>query len=172
MRWLLALALPLIFAGSATAQTLGVTGVNDYWLTPGGLPGGLSCKSLTFVTPGVINLNVSAAPNTSFYSLWFTCGCHPCSPIPAMGISSCLPPPTTACPSTNQFLEVGVLNPCVHILTICGVTNGAGLASIPIFVPAGPPFFLSTQTILLGPNACLVSPWSMLFSQGWNVTFL
>ncbi len=172
MRIQLALALSLFLANAATAQTLGVAGVNDYWITPGGSPGGFSCKPLTLVLPVTMNLNVSAAPNTSFYSLWFTCGCLPCSPFPAMGTSVCLPPATSTCPSSNQFAEVGVLNPCVFIFSICGVTSAAGLASIPVAVPAGPPFFLSTQSFILGPPPCVVAPWNVMLSQGWNVTFV
>lgn len=170
---LLGLLLSLLLPTAVVAQTQGVPGVNDYWITPGGAPGGFSCKAMNFVTPNVLNMNVSAAPNTPFYVFWFTCPCVACMQAPAMGTSSCLPPPTSACPASNQFLEVGVINPCQLLIAMPSLTNSAGLGTIQISVPlATNPFILSTQTVFLGPATCVVSPWSLLLSQGWNVTFV
>ena len=60
----------LLLASTLAAQgTLGVLGVNDYWITPGGGPGSQSCKALTVVTPTTINLNFSCAPSTPFVIL-------------------------------------------------------------------------------------------------------
>ena len=168
-----ALLLSLLLPGVVAGQTLGVSGVNNYWITPGGTPGGFSCKAMNFVTPNTMSMNVSAAPSTPFYVFWFTCPCVACMQAPAMGISSCLPPPTSACPASNQFLEVGVINPCQFLFALPSLTNSAGLGTIQIPVPlATSPFLLSTQTVFLGPATCVVSPWSLLFSQGWNVTFV
>lgn len=170
---LLALLLSVLLPSALTGQTLGVTGVNDYWVTPGGTPGGFSCKAMNFVTPGILSMKVSGAPGTPFYVFWFTCPCVACMTTPPMGTSSCLPPPTSACPSSNQFLEVGVINPCQFLMSFPSVTNSAGQGTINITVPlATNPFLLSTQTVFLGPAACVVSPWLVLFSQAWNVTFV
>lgn len=163
----------LLLASTLAAQgTLGVLGVNDYWVTPGGSPGSQSCKSLTVVTPTTINLNFSCAPSTPFVILFATCPCVACSATPPMGTSSCLPPPSSACPASNQFWEAGVIAPCL-LIVLSGVSNTAGFASIPIPVPlASPPYLLSTQAAFLGPAACVVTPWSLLFSPAWNLSFI
>ncbi len=165
--------LALLLAGALSAQTPGIAGVNDYWITPGGTPGGMSCKALTLVTPLTMNLNFSCAPGTPFYILFATCPCVQCWTVPPLGTSTCLPLPTAACPSSNQFWEVGVIAPCSLIVVFGGVSNAAGFASIPIPVPlAVNPFLLSTQTVFLGPPPCVVTPWSLLFSQAWNLSFV
>jgi hypothetical protein len=170
---LFAQTLALLLGNAAHAQTQGVNGVNNYWITPGGLPGGFSCKPLTFNTAGFMTMRVSGAPNTPFYCTWWTCPCVACMTTPPQGSSSCLPPPTAACPSSNQFLEVGVINPCGLLTMFGGLTDAAGQATITIFVPfTANPFILSTQTIFLGAPGCVVAPWSLLFSQAWNVTFV
>ena len=172
MRRLVPFLIALASAGAALAQTPGVAGVNDYWVTPNGTPGGSSCKPLTLVTPLTMNLNFSCAAGTPFVVAFATCPCVPCWNVPAMGTSTCLPPPSSACPGSNQFLEVGVIAPC-SIFFIGGVANAAGFANIPIPVPlANPPFLLSSQTVFLGPATCVVTPWSLLFSQAWNLSFV
>ena len=168
----LALCVSFLLFGSTLAQTPGVAGTNDYWITPGGTPGGSSCKPLTLVTPLTMNLNFSCAPGTPFVIVFATCPCVACWNLPPMGTSTCLPPPSSACPSSNQFLEVGVIAPC-SLFFFPGVANAAGSATIPVFVPlAVNPFLLSTQTAFLGPATCVVPPWNLLFSQGWNLTFI
>lgn len=168
-----ALLTSLLLASTVTAQgTLGIAGVNDYWMTPGGSPGAQSCKALTMVTPLTMNLNFSCAPGTPFVIIFATCPCVACSGTPPMGTSTCLPPPSSACPSSNQFWEAGVIAPCT-LFVLSGVANAAGFASIPIPVPlASPPYLLSTQTAFLGPAACVVTPWFLLFSPAWNLSFI
>jgi hypothetical protein len=172
MRYSFLLSLALTLNASLAAQTPGVAGVNDYWITPGGTPGGVSCKFVNIVTPTTMTLNVSAAPNTPFVIVWSTCPCIPCSPVPAFGTSGCLPGPSSACGSSNQFLEVGLMSSCLTF-TMTGVTSTAGTAAIPILVPpASPPFRMSSQVALLGAPSCVVAPFSLLLSQGWNVSFM
>lgn len=173
MRRLASLLPPLLLVSTLAAQgTLGVAGVNDYWITPGGSPGAQSCASLTLVTPLTMNLNFTCAPGTPFVIVFATCPCVPCSSIPPMGTSTCLPPPSATCPTSNQFWEAGVIAPCT-LFVVPGVANAAGFATIPIPVPlASPPYLLSTQTAFLGPAACVVTPWSLLFSPAWNLNFI
>lgn len=156
---------------TATAQTVGATGFNDYWITPGGLPNAISCAPLTVNTPTTINMNVSAAPGTPYVIFWSFCGCVPCTPAPAFGISGCLPGPTSACTSSNQFLEVVLLGGCVTF-SIPGIVNTAGFGTTPLPVPlVSPPMTLGSQVAFFGPAACVVPPFNVLMSPGWSVTF-
>lgn len=163
----------LLLCATISAQTPGVAGVNDYWVTPGGLPGGSSCKPLTLVTPLTMNLNFNCAPNTPVYVFFATCPCVACWTVPAMGTSTCLTPPSSACPSSNQFLEIGVIAPCALFGIPAGVANAAGFLTVPIPVPlAINPYLLSSQAVFLGPPTCVVTPWSVLMSQAWNLSFV
>lgn len=172
MRILSTILLTLCVSASAAAQTLGVFAVNDYWITPGGASGGYSCKALTVVTPATITMNVANAGGGNYAILWSTCPCTACWAAPALGSSGCLPPPTTACPSSNQFLEILFAPGCTNIV-IAGVMNAAGFGSIPASIPpTSPPITLGTQTIFLNPPACVAPPFNVLMSQGWNVTFV
>lgn len=171
MRNLLRVALAATFAAVLPAQTVGVTGFNDYWITPGGLPNSSSCAPLTINTPVTINMNVSTAPGTPYVIFWSFCGCVPCAPVPAFASSGCLPGPTSACPSSNQFLEVVLFGGCVTF-ALPGMTNSAGFGTTPLPVPAtSPPITLGTQVAFLGPVGCTVAPFNVLVSPAWNVTF-
>lgn len=163
--------LSALLACSLVAQTPGVPGTNDYWVTPGGTPGGSSCKAVTLTMPLTMTMNTSCQGG-SFVILWSTCLCAQCAPVPAIGIAGCLPGPSSACSSSNQFLEVPVLSPCITF-TFSGVTNAAGFGSIQVPVPpVGPPVTLSSQAIFLTPPGCLPPPFFVLLSQAWNVTFV
>jgi hypothetical protein len=99
------------------------------------------------------------------------CGCTPCAPIPAMGISGCLPPPSSACPGSNQFLEADVLSGCSLLLLLGGQVNTAGFGTLPLPVPpVSPPITVGMQSAFLGPPACVVAPFGLLFSPAWSVT--
>jgi hypothetical protein len=170
MHHLLHLACTSFLAAAAAAQTVGVTGVNDYWITPGGAPNATSCAALTVNTPAVLSLNASAAPGTTFIVFLSACGCAPCNPVPALATSSCLPGPSTACPSSNQFLEALLFAGCAWFV-VPGLTNAAGSGSITFPVPAiSPPIVVGTQAAFLGPAACVVAPFNVLMSPGWNLT--
>jgi hypothetical protein len=157
---------------TATAQTTGVTLVNDFWITPGGLPNSTSCAPLTVNTPATINLNVSATPNGTVWAVLLSfCGCTPCAPFPAMGISGCLPPPSTACPSSNQFLEANFFSGCATLVLFGGGLNSAGFGTLALPVPlTSPPLTVGMQSIFFGPAACVVAPFNLLFSPAWSVT--
>src|SRR5262245_54686567 len=105
----------LLLLGSLAAQTPGVSGVNDYYIVPGGTSGGSSCQPLTITPPAQMVLTIVAAPSTNYAIVWSTCPCTACSVVPPMGTSTCLPAPTAACPTSNQFLEVGLLGSCTTI---------------------------------------------------------
>lgn len=171
MRHALALLFSLSISVAMCAQTPAVSGLNDYWITPGGSPGGMSCKPLTLNTPLVMSLNTKSTPGLIYVILWSTCPCTACNLVPVMGSSTCLPPPTAACPTSNQFLEAPIALSCTTI-TIQGMTNtsagGVNLVPVPLTSPA---VTLSTQTIFFGPFNCLSAPFSVLLSQAWNVTF-
>ena len=172
MRKLLALALATSLTGVVSAQTVGVTGSNDYWLTPGGLPNAVSCQPLTFVTPGNLTMNVTGAPGLPYVVFWSFCGCVPCNGLPAMGTSGCLPPASSACPSSNQFLEVLLFSGCVTF-SLIGTVNAAGFGSLVLPVPlVSPPITVGTQAIFIGPPACVVAPFNVLLSPGWSVTLV
>ena len=172
MRKLDSLALLLFLSAPLAAQTPGVSGINDYFIVPGGLPGGSSCKPLTITTPTTMTMSLAGAANTNFAIVWSTCLCVACSPLPPMGTSTCLPAPTALCPSSNQFLEVGLFGSCTTV-TFNGVTNPNGNMKVVVPLAAvGSPVTLSTQAVFLGPPACVVTPWLLLFSQTWNVTFV
>ena len=161
-----------VLTGVLSAQTPGVTAVNDYYILPGGTSGGSSCKPLTITTPATMILNLVGAPSTAFVMVWSTCPCVACAPIPPMGTSTCLPPPTATCPASNQFLEVGLLGSC-SLLMFNGTTTTAGAVRVVVPVPpVGPPVTLSTQAVMVGAPACVVTPFSLLFSQAWSVTFI
>ena len=173
MNALRTLALCLCFSASIAAQTLGVNNVNNYWITPGGTPGGYSCKSLTVVTPATITMNVSCANFGAIFAIvWSSCPCTACLVTPPMGTSACLPPPTTACPSSNQFLELTFAPGCPNII-LTGTVNSAGGAAIPLSIPlVSSPVTLGTQAVFLAPATCVVAPFNVMVSQGWNVTFI
>lgn len=172
MRSLLFALLASVLPSVAAAQTLGTTGINDYWITPGGTPGGLSCKPLTLVTPLTMTMNTSCTPGLVFVISWSTCACVACAPFPPIGIAPCLAGPTSACPASNQFLESSLFSPCITF-QIVGQTNTAGGGVIPINVPpVGPSVTLSTQAFFFGPAGCPPPPFGLLMSQAWNVTFI
>lgn len=173
MRKLFAFTVAASLAALATAQTPGVTLVNDFWITPGGLPNQTSCAPLTLTTPLNMNLNASAAPGTPWYVIISFCGCTPCSPLPPMGTSGCLPPPSSACPGSNQFLEAQIFSGCPWIIFPAGAMNAAGFATLSIPVPpTSPPITVGIQSFFLGPPACVVTPFSVLMSPGWSVTLI
>jgi hypothetical protein len=171
MRKLFALLLTATAGNLASAQTTGVTGINDYWITPGGLPNATSCAPLTINTPTTVNMNVSAAAGVPYAVFWSFCGCVPCNPVPAFGTSGCLGSPSTACPSSNQFLEVMLFSGCATII-VASVTNAAGMGVISLNVPlVSAPITLGSQAAFFGPATCVVTPFNVLMSPGWNVTF-
>lgn len=174
MRLLSALLLSLCLPTAVAAQTLGVSGINNYWLMPGGTPGGSSCRPLIFTTPGILTMNVSSVPAISYVVLWSTCPCNACSGVPALGIAGCLPPPSATCPVSNQFLESPIFAPCTTF-TFTGTTTAAGSGAITVPVPwIGPiPAKLSSQTIFFGgPAGCPPPPFFVLVSQAWDVGFV
>lgn len=171
MRSLFLALLGLLLPVAVSAQTQGVAGVNDYWITPGATPGGFSCRGVIMPTPVTMTMNLSAGASTNFVILWGTCPCQGCSTTFPLISSPCLPAPTSNCPSSNQFLDVLPFSSCT-LITINGTTTPAGTAGIPIFVPAvGTPVTLSTQAVILGPLACLPAAFPVLVSQAWNVKF-
>ena len=172
MRPLAPLAFSLLLSGVLAAQTPGVSLVNDYYIIPGGTSGGASCKPLTITTPTTMFLTLVGAPSTAFAVVWSTCPCVACSPLPPMGTSSCLPAPSTACPTSNQFLEVGLFGSC-STLTFNGTTSTGGGLRIQVPVPpVGTPVTLSTQAVFVGAPGCVVAPFNLLLSQAWSVTFV
>ena len=66
MRSRLSLLASLVLTTAITAQTQGVTNINDYWVTPGGTPGGFSCKAVTLVTPLTMTLRTTTTPGAIF----------------------------------------------------------------------------------------------------------
>lgn len=174
MRLLSTLLLSLFLPTALAAQTQGVSGINNYWLTPGGTPGGSSCKPLLFTTPGNLTMNASSVAGVSYVVLWSTCPCIACSAVPALGIASCLPPPSSACFASNQFLESPIVAACITF-NFSGVTTAAGSGSITVPVPSvgSVPVKLSSQTIFFGgPPGCPPAPFFVLVSQAWDVGFI
>ena len=172
MRTLSLLASSLLLTGMLCAQTPGVSGVNDYYIVPGGASGGASCKPLTIFTPATMVLTLVGAPSTAYVIVWSTCPCVACSPLVPMGTSSCLPAPSAACPTSNQFLEVGLFGSC-STLAFNGTTTASGAVRIVVPLSAvSIPITLSTQAAFVGAPGCVVPPLGLLFSQAWSVTFV
>ena len=165
------LFLTLFLNALLVGQTTTFPGINDYWITPGGTQGGISCKALTLTTPLLMTMNESCLAGAPFVIIWSTCPCAACNPLPPLLPSLCVPAPTSACPGSNQFLEVGLGSSCITV-TIPGTATAAGAAVIPAFIPTvGSPITLSTQTIFL-PSPCSGGSFSALVSQAWSVKFI
>ena len=172
MRNCAAVLLTLFSNGLLASQTTTSPGINDYWITPVGTPGGISCKPLTLTTPLTMTMNESCLPGAAYAIVWSTCPCVACSAIPPLLPSLCPPGPTAACPGSNQFLEVGLLGSSCLTVTFAGTATTAGTAAIPVFVPTvGSPVTLSTQTIFLN-SPCSGGSFNALVSQAWNVKFI
>jgi hypothetical protein len=170
---IIALTVAASLAALSAAQTPGVTLVNDFWITPGGLPNQTSCAPLTVNTPATINFNVSSAPGTFSIIIISFCGCTPCAPAPAMGSSTCLPPPSTACPSSNQFIEALIFGGCPWIVVPGPTSNSAGFGTLPFPVPpVSPPITVGMQSVFLGPPTCVVTPFNVLMSPAWSVNLI
>lgn len=171
-------AFAFLLATTATAQTTGVIGINDYTVSGLG-SGSTSCTPLCFPNGGVtLNLAISA-PAGSFAIVVFNfCPCTACSlPAPA---NACLPAiPPTACGASNQSLDMNLTAACGIAFSAFVATNSAGTLSLALPIPTitGPPclnFTISTQAAVINPCGLGVPglvPGPFVLTQGYTLNF-
>ncbi len=151
-------------AGSLSAQTTGVPGINDYTIN-GQDSGSTSCTQVAIGGSIVSNFNISTSSGTPVLFMFSLCPCSPgnqCVPTP-----TCTFLPMTACGGlSNQSLD---LVPTCILTSQFAISDGIGNANMNLFIPYGLTF--STQAFVLDPTGggCAAPTFPGTFTQAYNV---
>lgn len=158
-----ALATTTLISSAEAQGTTGVPGLNDYTIA-GMFSGSSSCGFLPGFPGGSVQPHtISTTPNTQvawLFTLSPNCLCRPCFfPFPNQG--ACPPPPNTACPTTNQSLDI-VLG--CGIIAVSGISDAAGFATLNVTMPP-PGFAYGTQAVAF--QSCATPPFPFLLTQAY-----
>jgi len=141
--------MPLLAAGLAPAQTIGVPHCNEYSIN--GVPG-VPCAH-KFLTP-ITTLSVSCEAPFQLVGFYFSsCPCSPCTmPLPPNACGT----PLSACFGSNQSVDIPYVSPCfiAGCQYVLAVPDGIhGLATLRVVLPnlPIPAAGFATQAVILDP---------------------